>query len=539
MMKVFIAVLFVAVAVSTTLAREYDIVIAGGGTAGCSAAAEFVDAGLSVLVIELGNDESDITSLQVQFYNSVNTVPGQFASLYSGNIYFADYIYSNETSMSGRSMVDPEANLLGGKSSINGDAFSRSVAAELVRWNMSGWTYNETLADWKKIEGCTGPYCNPAYHGVTGPVNVNTFNTSTTMNVIADAFIQTFNLTFHPDLNDGYSNEYGWFGQLPRNINASSGWPIRQDAWTRFLKPRLGASNLNILTGAMVFNVALKMNGKHQISYYYQGKSYTVIAKKEFINALGTIRGAQLFQLSGIGDCNYLGTLNVECQVNNTNVGKGLQDAILSSMVFGSPVLPPNPYPGSIYVGYYKSPIFTGQQTDMEVAFASLAPTGNVYLVEMSQLRHSGVGEVRLHSTNPFQKPLFWLNIYKNTTEAMAFVDLIKKIRTAMALSGLNMQEIKPGYSILPLGATDAQILSYVLGVSGNDYHMIGTCAMGKVVDARLRLIDENGHVIPGIRVMSLAAVPQLLQTHGTAAMAMLIGKVGARKVLEDHGFVH
>lgn len=55
---------------------------------------------------------------------------------------------------------------------------------------------------------------------------------------------------------------------------------------------------------------------------------------------------------------------------------------------------------------------------------------------------------------------------YANPLEAFALMDQFKKIRASMApLAALGFIEISPGYQVVPVNATDSQILTYLLSL--------------------------------------------------------------------------
>lgn len=54
------------------------------------------------------------------------------------------------------------------------------------------------------------------------------------------------------------------------------------------------------------------------------GLAYNITASKEVILSAGTIRSAQLLQLSGIGNAALLSTKGIKVKYNNPNVGLNL-----------------------------------------------------------------------------------------------------------------------------------------------------------------------------------------------------------------------
>jgi hypothetical protein len=68
------------------------------------------------------------------------------------------------------------------------------------------------------------------------------------------------------------------------------------------------------------------------------------------------------------------------------------------------------------------------------------------------------------------------------------------------------------GERVLPLPdntlETEEQRVEYVKNHISTQYHLIGTAAMGEVVDARLRVMDGTGKVVKGLRVVDASVFP-------------------------------
>ena len=529
-----LSLFLVVLLLGSVFTKDYDYIIAGGGTAGSVVAALLsVDPEKKVLLLEQGDDNSEFFSDIVGFWNTIIYGAGFRINEVATENFYVDHVYSQEYNLGLRSLPALAARLLGGGSSINGNAFSRFSEDDLADWDNYYWTYNSTLNDWKALENCTGPAgtCDPLYHGTSGPIATNTFELNSLVARIAEVLPDVLGVPANPDVNG--RNATG-VGKLPRNIAVVGGQPVRQDSWTRYLKPFVNRSNLEIKTGAKVLSIDYKANGKHKVVYLHENNVYTDRATEETILSLGVYNTPKILLLSGIGPADELAALGIECVVNNSHVGKNLQDSVLASMLYASfePV-ESNP-PGGILVGYYKSPQFTGEGTDMEVAFTQISSTGELILVQLTQLRHNQLGEVRLQSKNPNMNPFITFNLYSTDADVDPLVDQFKKVRTAMFLANRTLFEFYPGYDVVPPDASDAVIREWLKSEVTNEWHTIGTSSINKVVNGRLQLINNVGAVVPRIRIIDNGAIPVKPRTHGTASGAMLIGQVGARFILED-----
>jgi len=569
---------------SGVLCKQYDVIVVGAGGSGSVVAAQLsANPRTKVLLLERGDDNSDLFNNVVFFWDAPIVGAGARINQLTSSNFYVNKLYSQEFNLNMRSLPTFTPITAGGGTSINGNAFGRYTADDMASWGMPGLTYEETINDWKAMERCVGDACNPAYHGTSGPIATRTIQPNSVLQQIMNVMPGIFGVPLNPDTNG--PNATG-IGLLPRNIdviegtttlpstetvlqqlhidpkrlkealprsyskfhkyqnhsNLVTGIPIRQDSWSRFVKPVLSRPNLTVKLGAKVLKLELKSNGKHDVVYEYQNNIYRDKAGKTVVLSAGVYSTPQLLMLSGIGPRAHLENLGIDVVVDNPHVGQNLQDSILTSAIYATPVAPATPSPGSIVVGYYRSPTFTDEGTDMEVAIAAISgppapPTFvQLYLVQLTQLRHNAVGSLTLQTKNPNMPPLFSFNMYSTDEEVQPLVDQFKKIRLTMASSGIPFTEVSPGYTAVPLNATDAQITQYLKSVVNVEWHTVGTCSLGKVVDHRFRLIDGNGKVIPGVRIIDLSTVPKRGRSHGTSSGSMFLGMVGSRFIKEDLG---
>ncbi len=76
------------------------------------------------------------------------------------------------------------------------------------------------------------------------------------------------------------------------------------------------------------------MNVFQALTFCIVDKVFEVRAGKEVILSAGSIGSVQILQLSGIGDSDALTPLGIPVHINNTEVGKNLQDHPLVSNIF-------------------------------------------------------------------------------------------------------------------------------------------------------------------------------------------------------------
>jgi choline dehydrogenase len=105
--------------------------------------------------------------------------------------------------------------------------------------------------------------------------------------------------------------------------------------------------------------------------------------------------------------------------------------------------------------------------------------------------------------------------------DAMRFT---RRIMAAKALAKYRPEEFRPG----PSAQSDEELERAAGELGTTIFHPIGTCAMGSVVDARLRVRG-----IERLRVIDASIMPRITSGN-TNAPTTLIAEKGARMVLED-----
>jgi choline dehydrogenase len=130
---------------------SYDVVIVGGGSAGCALANRLTaDGSRSVLVLEAGRSDYP-WDLFIQMPAAL-TFP-------SGNpLYDWRYESEPEAHMNGRRIAHARGRVLGGSSSINGMIFQRGNPMDYQRWGadpgMTDWDWAHCLPYFRRMENC-------------------------------------------------------------------------------------------------------------------------------------------------------------------------------------------------------------------------------------------------------------------------------------------------------------------------------------------------------------------------------------------------
>jgi choline dehydrogenase len=171
-------------------------------------------------------------------------------------------------------------------------------------------------------------------------------------------------------------------------------------------------------------------------------------------------------------------------------------------------------------IEWHVQPLSLDKFGDPLHAFPAITPS-------VCNLRPASRGWVRIRSADPFTYPEIKLNYLQAPDDRKVAVDAMRatrRIMAARALAKYRPEEFKPGP-----GVQSPEALERAAGELGTTiFHPVGTCAMGSVVDARLRVRG-----LERLRVIDASIMPRITSGN-TNAPTTLIAEMGARMVLAD-----
>jgi choline dehydrogenase len=277
------------------------------------------------------------------------------------------------------------------------------------------------------------------------------------------------------------------------------------------------------------------------------------------ILAAGAIGSPQILQLSGVGPGGLLQQLGIPVLHDLPGVGENLHDHLqirmqykvsgvktlnqmanslwgkaamgLEYLVFrtGPLTMPPSqlgafaksdPRQPTANIEWHVQPLSLDKFGDPLHPFPAITPS-------VCNLRPASRGWVRIRSADPFTYPeikLNYLQVQEDRKVAADAMRATRRIMAARALATYRPEELKPGAAV-----QSQEALERAAGELGTTiFHPVGTCAMGSVVDARLRV-----HGLERLRVIDASVMPRITSGN-TNAPTTLIAEMGARMVLAD-----
>lgn len=524
---------------------RYDVVIVGGGSAGCVLANRLsADRSTRVLVLEAGRPDWRI--------DPFIHMPAALTFPIGSPFYDWKYESEPEPFMGGRRVYHARGKLLGGSSSINGMIFQRGNPLDYERWatdpGMETWSFAHCLPYFRRMEDCTAAAPDDPFRGHGGPLGLERGPASSPLFRAWFEAGQQAGYAWTDDVN-GYRQE--GVGPFDRNIRRGR----RISAARAYLHPVLGRPNLEVRTGALVYRVVF--DGRRATGVEVsRGAGWERILAGEVILAGGAFNTPQLLQLSGIGDAAELRSLGIEPVQDLAGVGEHLQDHLEVYIQYActQPVsMQPQatqkwrrPWIGFQWLFFRRGPGATNHfegggfvRSNEDVAYPNLmfhflplairydgsSPAGgHGYQVHVGPMYSDARGSVKIRSTDPREHPAIQFNYLSTDQDRREWVEAVRVARRILnqpAFGPFNGGEVSPGSAV----GSDDEILAWVARDAETALHPSCTARMGidemSVVDP----LTMRVHGVDGLRVVDASAMPCVTNGNIYAPVMMLAEK--------------
>jgi len=522
--------------------RTWTHVVVGGGTAGCVVAARLSEHPQSrVLLLEAGGRPLD-PCLHVPL--------GLMGINYRRHSW--QYGVAPDESRGGAREVWPAGRALGGTSVINGMLWSRGARTDYDAWDargLDGWGYDDVLRCFVKAERAGGGH---AARGADGPVRITT---SGYREPLAREFLDSAQAAGHAindDYNDGQS-----LGVAPMQVARSR--RFRQSSCSAYLAHARRRPNLRVERRAHASRIIVSGGRAVGVEYQQGRRGHRAHCSGDVILCAGAIGSPVLLLRSGLGPADHLSACGIPVVADIAGVGGNLRNHPLMVMVFdvSEPTLNRQtslPHLLAEAVRYLagRECLFTiapshvivysragGNGPGCSISYGAYGVTqpgngamrrfarpmrGNAITVRIQLFGSDSRGTVRLRPAAPQDRPVIRYTAFGGRQDVARMTAACRQARTitqSPPLSRFVVGEISPGPDVRSDDDWDAALRRR----ASSGRHYGGTCAMGPVVDAELRVRG-----LRGLRVADASVMPEL-PSGGLYAPTVMIAEKAAELI--------
>jgi choline dehydrogenase len=494
----------------------FDVIVAGGGSAGCVAAARLTaDGRCRVLLVEAGPD-----------YPAVADLPADIADE-SMPATSHDWGFASEPDELGHSIPLPRGRLVGGCSATNACFALRGWPQDYDRWagkGNPGWSFADLLPVFRAIESDAD--FSSDWHGTGGPVPICRAPAGD-LSPVQRAFADAALAAGHPLAGD--HNQPGTVGVGPSPRNVRDG--LRMSTALTHLASARGRPNLTIRAGTTVDRVELRGTTTRGI----RTADGEIVEADAVVLTAGTYASPAILMRSGIGPAAALQGLGIGVTADLPGVGNNLIDHPLVAVD-----LPTTPgYAGprfQVMLTLRSALADPGGPPDLHLFPAGpfddpASPAGGVFGIVTGLLAVRSYGSVQLRSADPGHPPRIDIAHLRHPDDMARMIEAIRHARqlsrTPPLAGFVTGAELAPGPSI-----SDDDSAGLALSIrqrAGSYHHPVGTCAMGPdpgdgaVVDARGAVHEIGGLWIADASVMP--AIPAANTNLSTIVIAERIAQ--------------
>lgn len=528
--------------------NPYDLIIVGGGTAGCVLAERLTHSGkLRVLLVEAGGPPK----------NRFISIPAGMAKLFKSEV---DWAFESEpqTAVGGRRIFTPRGKMLGGSSNMNAQMHQWCHPADFEGWaaaGATGWSWADVQPVFRSQERLLGEDGDPG-RGRQGPMAISPNHHA---RPLSHAFVAAARQVIHGEIQgdgppptqgyNGHAYQGAWIAEL-----AHLGGK-RFSVYDAYLVPALRRPNLEVLTGTLATRVVIEQGRAVGIQIQRDGKTETLAARGVVV-AAGALASPQLLLLSGLGPADVLTRLGLPVWADLPEVGANLQDHpvfgiafrthstdtlksaeslanLFRYLVFKRGMLASGGVEGFAFTQVHASGVAA---PDLEILFMPFEarkeflepPQVHAFTLAPAVVAPRSRGRLSLRSPDPFAPPSIDFGLLSDpegidASVLFAGVRLVRKIAATSPLAAFNAGEIRPGPSL----ASDRELLDYASQELQTVYHPTSTCRMGSdpgaVVDPELRVrgVDQ-------LWIADASVMPTVPRGHPNAVVAMIAARAAA-----------
>ncbi|KAI0783981.1 GMC oxidoreductase [Irpex lacteus] len=575
--------------------QEYDVIIIGGGTAGCVIASRLSEnPSVKVLLLEAGQSGKD---------NPNTAIPCAYNKYWNSEHEWGMFT-EPQTHATNRRVYWPRGKLLGGCKFHYGAPSDYDEWAELQKGQpgAQAWAYSAIHPYFEKFEKFSPSQAWPdvdvtlrgaeglvhiGYNSYFGPYTKDFLKASRAVGIAHSHDVNTHKGTL------GVTKVMTYVDKQGRRVTSESA----------YLTPEiLERPNLKVATGAYVnrilFDLTVSPIRATGVEFRDNtGATFISTARKEVVLAAGAIHTPQILMLSGVGPADHLKTVDIPVVVDLPGVGSGLKDhavidtryankytdtldylkpktltqsarltkALLEYQLTGTGPLTTNIVEAAAFVRTDDPALFplekfsnetapedttTGKAApDIELFLSATGykdsgltdfehPTGYTFGMHAVCLRPKSSGTIKLKSNNPADLPIIDPHYLEDENDLKTLVRGLRLIDATVKQEPL-ASRIDPSGNTYPdlehdlSQKTDAELEQFVRTNISTLYHPACTARMAPLEDGGVVDPFLRVHGIPNLRVADASVFPSIVAGH-TAAPVYAIAEKASDLIKAD-----
>jgi choline dehydrogenase len=386
-------------------------------------------------------------------------------------------------------------------------------------WGVDGWAWDDLFPYFLKAED--NERGASEWHAIGGPLPVSDQRSG---NTISPAFVEAgaqAGLARNEDFNGTEQDGVGMYQVTQRG-------GMRASAAVSYLHPASERPNLTVMPYMHVNRVLFEGKRAVGVEASQLGQAQELRAEREVILCGGTYNSPQLLMLSGIGPAEHLMMREVEVLLDQPAVGENLGDHPASYGVWTTPepesllqALEPaamaefeasqtGPFASNLAEsgGFARvgegadAPDVQFHVAPIQIVDEGMAdPQAHGVWVSPCLLTAESRGSVRLASADPTAKPIVRNNFYAAEADMARMMDAMRLAQEICAQPAFKPYAAEPFTA--PADDSEDALRGLIAQTTYEIYHPVGTCAIGSVLDAELRVEGTES-----LRVVDASVMP-------------------------------